>query len=87
MTILNVLFVVQNRYSELELLTPPDNGCILPAVTRNSVLDLKDKIRADTGMEVRERPISIHELLHAHEEDRLIEVIGASTPSHFQSIN
>lgn len=34
-----------------------------------------------------ERPISIHEIINAHAEDRLIEMIGTSTPSFIQPIN
>lgn len=33
-----------------------------------------------------ERPISIHEILNAHSEKRLVEVIGTSTPSFVQPI-
>jgi len=35
---------------------------------------------------VTERPISIHEILNAHSEKRLVEVIGTSTPSFVQPI-
>ena len=44
MTILNVFFVIQNRYGEVELITPRDNGCIQPGNIRNSILDLEDQI-------------------------------------------
>lgn len=41
MTVLNTFFVFINRYNKLELVTPPDNGCILANTIRNSVLQLK----------------------------------------------
>ena len=34
MTILNVFMLQQSRYGHLELLTPPNDGCILNGVTR-----------------------------------------------------
>ena len=34
MTILNVFMLQMSRYGHLELLTPPDDGCILNGVTR-----------------------------------------------------
>ena len=34
MTILNIFMLQQSRYGHLELLTPPDDGCILNGVTR-----------------------------------------------------
>lgn len=41
MTVLNTFFVLINRYNQLELVTPPDNGCILANTIRNSILQLK----------------------------------------------
>ena len=81
MTILNVFFVYKDRYGKYILSTPLDNGCILPNTIRNSILDLADKIYDETGLEVSEKQISIHEIINAHEEGRLIEVIGCSTSS------
>ena len=86
-TILNTFFVIQGRYGGIHLVTSVDNGCILPGVIRSSILELKDKIKQDTGMIVEERNISIHELIEAHKESRLIEAIGSSTSSHIQPIN
>lgn len=41
MSILNVFFVMENnRTGQIELVTPPDNGCIVAGVPRNSILDL-----------------------------------------------
>ena len=69
------------------MITPPDNGCILPGVTRNSILDLASQIKNEIDIDVVERPISIHELISAYYEDRVLEVIGCSTSSHIQPIS
>ena len=87
MTILNVFFVLQDRYGVLKCYTPMDNGCILSGVTRETIIDLRDQIKKDTGMVVEEKMLSIHEIMQAHAENRLVEVIGASTASHIQTIN
>ncbi|MFN9901415.1 MAG: branched chain amino acid aminotransferase, partial [bacterium] len=81
MTILNVFFVLYNRYGQIELATPMDNGCILPNTIRNSILELEQQIKKDKGLKVIERDISIHEIINANKEGRLIEVIGCSTSS------
>lgn len=81
MTILNVFFVLYNRYGQIELATPMDNGCILPNTIRNSILDSEQQIKKDKGLKVIERDISIHEIINANKEGRLIEVIGCSTSS------
>ena len=86
MTILNVFFLMVNRYGKLELVTPEDNGCILPCPIRNTILELKDEIEKETGMTPIERPVSIHEIINANNEGRLIEMIGCSTPSFIQPI-
>ena len=45
MTILNVFMLQMSRYGHIELLTPPDDGCILNGVTRQTILDMKDDIK------------------------------------------
>jgi branched-chain amino acid aminotransferase len=82
MTILNVFFVVKDRYGQLQLLTPPDNGCIISGVTRQSILELSDQIKKETGLHVKEQPINISEIISAFNEGRLVEAIGCSTSSH-----
>ena len=84
---MNVFFVIRDRYGSLQLLTPPDNGCILSGVTRQSILELSDKIQKEQGLVVKEQPINICEIISAYQEDRLIEAIGCSTSSHIQPIN
>lgn len=87
LTILNIFFVYKDRYGQLILSTPLDNGCILPNTIRNSILEMSSKIEEETGLSVKERYISIHEVLNAHKEGRLIEVIGCSTSSFLQPVN
>ena len=42
MTQHNIFVLQQSRYGNLELLTPPDDGCILNGVTRQTIVDLAD---------------------------------------------
>ena len=44
LTILNVFMLQQSRLGHTELLTPPDDGCILNGVTRQSILDMGEEI-------------------------------------------
>jgi branched-chain amino acid aminotransferase len=44
MTILNVFILQMSRYGHLELLTPPDDGCILNGVTRQTIMDMQNEI-------------------------------------------
>lgn len=79
MTILNVFVAQISRYGNIELVTPPADGCILNGVTRQTLIDLKDEIKAQTGLDVAERNYSIHELINSDKEGRLLSVFGAST--------
>ena len=40
---------------------------------------MKDKIKAQTGLDVVERNVSIHEIINSDKEGRLMSVFGAST--------
>ena len=63
----------------MELVTPPDDSCIANSVTRQTILDMKDRIEKGFNMKVVERQISIHEVLNAHKEGRLFEMFGAGS--------
>ena len=67
---MNMLFVMDGK-----LVTAPIEDCILPGITRKSVMQLA----ADKGIEVIERPISVDELFKAHAEGRLTEAFGTGT--------
>ncbi len=57
------------------VLTPPTNDTILDGITRASIIDL---LRAK-GYTVDIRPITIEELLDAHQQGELKEVFGSGT--------
>ncbi|KAL2410314.1 Branched-chain-amino-acid aminotransferase, mitochondrial, partial [Exophiala dermatitidis] len=62
----------------LQLVTAPlGDGVILEGVTRASVLDLVRQTRPD--IEVVERKFTMHDLLEADREGRLLEAFGAGT--------
>ena len=79
MTILNVFILQMSRYGHLELLTPPDDGCILNGITRQTIIDLKGEIKKKFNVVVEERQVSIHEVINSYREERLISMFGAST--------
>ena len=87
MTILNVFMLQQSRYGNMELITPPDDGCILNGVNRQTILDMADKVEAELGCKVVERQISIHELINSDKEDRLISMFGVSTHCPLLPVN
>ncbi|XP_068785443.1 branched-chain-amino-acid aminotransferase, mitochondrial-like isoform X3 [Struthio camelus] len=70
------LFLLWRRRGELELVTPPLDGLILPGVTRQSLLELG---RSWGEFEVREAPVPMAALLEALERGRLREMFGAGT--------
>jgi len=57
------------------IITPALEGTILPGVTRDSVI----RLAKDWGMKVRERALSIAEVVHAAEDGSLKEVFGSGT--------
>jgi branched-chain amino acid aminotransferase len=58
-----------------ELVTPPLGGSILPGITRDSVLTLTK----DMGLNVKERQISINEVIEGIKSGKLIEMFGCGT--------
>ena len=87
MTILNVFMLQQSRYGNMELITPPDDGCILNGVNRQTIIDMADKVEAQLGCKVVERQISIHELINSDKEDRLHSMFGVSTHCPLLPVN
>ncbi len=67
---MNIFFVIDGQ-----LVTPALNGCILPGITRKTVLELAQSM----GIETVERRISIDELFQAAKAGRVSEVFGAGT--------
>lgn len=87
MTVLNVFTLWKSRFGHLELITPPDDGCIFNGTVRKSIIDLADEIYKEKGVKIVERNISIHEIINAYKEDRLFEFFGGATSSNIQSIS
>lgn len=82
---MNVFFLIQQdgENRELELVTPPLDGLILPGITRDSVLTLA---RGFGNMKVSERPLRFNELEGAAENGRLLEVFGTGTACMVQPV-
>ncbi|XP_035214114.1 branched-chain-amino-acid aminotransferase, cytosolic-like [Stegodyphus dumicola] len=73
---MNVFFVLKQTNGEIELVTPPLDGTILPGIVRQSILDLAREWKEFT---VSERPINMHEIIAANKEGRLLEMFGSGT--------
>ncbi len=67
---MNMMFVIDGK-----LMTAPIEDCILPGITRKSIMQLA----ADKGMIVEERPIDIAEIFEAYEKGTLTEAFGTGT--------
>lgn len=87
MTVINVFALIKSRYGNYELITPSNDGCIFNGTIRQSVIDLKEELAREKNVHLVEKQISIHELIHAHSEDRLLEFFGGATSSSIQSIS
>ena len=75
---MNIAFVIDGV-----LRTPPLSERILAGITRDSVLTLA----RDWGMEVKEAPIKVNEIIQAIEEGRLTEAFGMGTAAIISSIS
>ncbi|KAM5237406.1 branched-chain-amino-acid aminotransferase, mitochondrial isoform 2-T2 [Ctenodactylus gundi] len=73
---MNIFIYWTHDDGELELVTPPLDGIILPGVIRQSLLDLA---RSWGEFRVVERKITMKELTQALEEGRVREVFGSGT--------
>ncbi len=71
----------KSRFGKLELITPPDDGCIFNSNARRSIIEISEKIKLEMDVDVIERNMSIQEIFNASEENRLLEFFGASTGS------
>jgi branched-chain amino acid aminotransferase len=72
-----------DKNGEKELITCNLNGEILPGVIRNSILELSKK----WGIKTTEREFSIHEVIEAHNEGRILEAFGTGTAAIVCPIN
>lgn len=86
-TVMNVFVVWKSRYGEVELITPSIDGCIFNGTLRKSLVEMKDKIFKEKGVKLVERQISIHEIINAFNEGRMLEIFGTSTSSSILSVS
>ena len=68
---MNIFFVFNGN----KIVTPATGGTILNGITRNTALI----IAKDQGLEIEERPISIHEVVAGIKSGELTEVFGTGT--------
>jgi len=73
--VMNFFVLWKNKSGETELITCPLDGTILAGVTRDSVIE----IAKSWNIKVTEKHFTIHELIKAHEEGRVIEAFGSGT--------
>ncbi len=67
---MNLFFVFKDK-----VVTPDTSGTILKGITRMSLIDLLKK----DGVTVEERPLSIDEVVEAHNKGNLLEIFGSGT--------
>jgi branched-chain amino acid aminotransferase len=77
---MNFFAVLKDKATgQLELVTPPLDGTILPGVTRDSVLGLARERLVPKGWKVSERYTPLAELAEAADQGRLVEAFGSGT--------
>ena len=72
----NLFFLIKNK-GQLELITHPLDGCILPGITRDSIINLVPEFFPE--MKVIERPFKIPEFIERHRNGELVEVFMTGT--------
>jgi branched-chain amino acid aminotransferase len=72
---MNMMFILKNSNGDLEVVTSPLTGSILPGVTRDSVLALLKH----WNIKASERLISIDEIIEASKKGNLVEAFGTGT--------
>ena len=88
MTVINVFAVIKSRYGVVELITPPNDGCIFNGSVRKSIIELASEIERETGgIKVVERQLSIDEMVSASREGRFQEFFGGATSCNIQSVS
>ncbi|KAJ1895003.1 branched-chain-amino-acid transaminase bat2 [Kickxella alabastrina] len=73
---MNMFVYWRNEAGEVELITPPLDGTILPGITRDSILELT---RTWGEFKVSERKINMRQIAKASQDGRLLEIFGAGT--------
>lgn len=81
---MNLLFYMKNKEGVAELVTAKlEDGLVLPGVTRDSILS----ICRTWGINVNECSFTIHDVIDAIKEGRMIEVFGAGTAAIVSPVN
>lgn len=80
----NIFFLIKTKSGQLELITAPLDGSILPGVTRSAVLELE---REKKRYVVSERDFTLTELKEAYKDGRLVEVFGTGTAVCIMPVN
>ncbi|GAN11388.1 branched-chain amino acid aminotransferase, cytosolic [Mucor ambiguus] len=73
---MNLFVLLKNDNGDLELVTPPLDGSILPGVTRDSIIGLAKEWNE---FEVKERTMTMPELRDLAKAGRVVEMFGAGT--------
>ncbi|KAG8835766.1 hypothetical protein FRC17_001160 [Serendipita sp. 399] len=91
---MNFFAVIRREDGDLDLVTPPLDGTVLPGVTRQSCLELAQfhnlppshasyrclsGVPNSTKVFPRERNITVEEIMHLNDMGRALEVFGAGT--------
>jgi len=76
-----------NRQGKKIIYTPPVDDCIYNQGTRQAIVELGSELEKELGCPVVEKEISIHELISAQEEGRLIEMFATSTQRQITPID
>ena len=73
---MNFFVVIKTEDGDIEIITPPLDGLIIPGITRESVLEL---VRSLPQYEVVERHITVDELVKALRDRRVVECFGTGS--------
>ena len=87
MTYINVFALIKSRFGQVELITPPNDGCIFNGSVRKSILELREEIEREAGVKVVEKQLSIQEMASASQEGRFQEFFGCSTSCNIQPVS
>eukprot|EP00854_Cymbomonas_tetramitiformis_P013144 gene13144-15519_t len=80
---MNMFFLIKSTSGTLQLFTPSlEDGCILPGITRLSVIELAK----EWGTEVVEEPLPLKIVIDACEQDRCLEAFGTGTAAVLQPV-
>ncbi len=74
----NLFFVVKNG-DEVEFVTHPLDGSILPGITRDSIIKLFKDVYPGDNFKMNERKFTMTEFMDRHEKGELVECFVSGT--------